>query len=68
MSIFNRASQPTPPFWKKVRNIAITVGSIAGVLVAAPIALPVGFAAALPYVITFAATLATAAQTTTGAE
>lgn len=40
MEILERMSEPTPSFWKKVRNIAIALGTVGGVIIAAPIALP----------------------------
>ena len=32
----------TPKFWINVRNIAITLGAVAGVILTAPISLPAG--------------------------
>ena len=38
--MINRAQSPTPPFFKKLRNIGIALATIAGVIATAPIALP----------------------------
>ncbi len=39
-NIARRLVAPTPPFWKKVRNVMITTGLVGGAILAAPIALP----------------------------
>ena len=38
--IIGRIKSETPTFFKKLRTIGITLGSIGGVIVAAPVALP----------------------------
>ena len=38
--IFSRAQQPTPSFFKKLRNIGLTIAAIAATIIAAPVALP----------------------------
>ena len=38
--IMNRVNAPTPKFFKKLRNIGLTVAAIAGTIIAAPVALP----------------------------
>lgn len=35
-----RLSEPTPKFFKKLRNIAVTLGIIGGAILASPITLP----------------------------
>lgn len=40
MTIKQRIKQPTPSFFKKIRNIGIAVAAIGGSLLAAPVALP----------------------------
>ncbi|MFC5282011.1 hypothetical protein [Pedobacter alpinus] len=39
-SIIERINAPTPKFFKKLRNIGLTLGSIGVAILAAPIALP----------------------------
>lgn len=53
MTLKERWSAKTPKFWIKVRNIAIATGTLAGVILTAPVALPA-------VVITIAGYLATA--------
>ncbi|HMU46114.1 MAG TPA: hypothetical protein PKC72_07090 [Chitinophagaceae bacterium] len=38
--ILNRVNAPTPKFFKKLRNIGLTVAAIAGTILAAPLTLP----------------------------
>lgn len=37
-----RLGKPTPEFFRKMRNVGITVGAIGTALLTAPVALPVG--------------------------
>ncbi len=39
-TIVNRVTAPTPPWFKTMRNIGLTIGSVGAVLLSAPIALP----------------------------
>jgi uncharacterized membrane protein HdeD (DUF308 family) len=39
--IINRASAPTPKFFKVLRNIGLVLAAIGGTILTAPIALPV---------------------------
>ena len=45
-----RVKKPTPKFFKVVRNIGLTLASISGVILAAPVALPVGLITAAGYI------------------
>lgn len=40
MSIVKRMKQPTPRFFRKIRNIGISIATIGGAIIAAPVALP----------------------------
>ncbi|WPR73082.1 hypothetical protein SLW70_08175 [Flavobacterium sp. NG2] len=39
--IINRATAPTPKFFKVLRNVGLAMAAIGGTILAAPIALPV---------------------------
>jgi uncharacterized membrane protein HdeD (DUF308 family) len=39
--IVNRASAPTPKFFKVLRNVGLVLAAVGGTILAAPIALPV---------------------------
>jgi hypothetical protein len=64
MSIKQRWFAKTPKFWKKVQRIAITVGAVAGVIIAAPITLPVAVVTVASYAITVGTVAATLSQLT----
>lgn len=64
MSISKRWSAKTPKFWKRVQKIAITVGAVAGVLIAAPITLPAAVVTVASYAITAGTVAATLSQLT----
>jgi hypothetical protein len=40
MKILQRIQSPTPPFFKKLRNIGLTLAAMGTAIVAAPVALP----------------------------
>jgi hypothetical protein len=54
----------TPKFWKKVQKIAIVAGTIAGIIIAAPVALPAAVITAAGYVVTAGTVAATLSQLT----
>jgi ABC-type xylose transport system permease subunit len=64
MSMRERWSAKTPKFWKRVQRIAITVGAVAGVIIAAPIALPAAVVTLSGYAITAGTVAATLSQLT----
>lgn len=59
-----RLSEPTPKFWRKIRNIAITLGTIGGIIVAAPIALPAAIVTVGGYLATAGTVATVLAQST----
>jgi ABC-type xylose transport system permease subunit len=59
-----RWNAKTPKFWKKVRNIAITLGAVAGVILTAPISLPAAIVTAAGYLATAGTVAATLSQLT----
>jgi uncharacterized membrane protein HdeD (DUF308 family) len=40
MNVIERVKSPTPRFFKKIRNIGLTVAAIGGAVLSAPVALP----------------------------
>ena len=64
MSIKQRWCAKTPRFWKKVQKISILIGAVAGVIIAAPITLPVAVVTVASYVITVGTVAATLSQLT----
>jgi hypothetical protein len=64
MELIDRVKAPTPKWWQKVRNVALIASGIAGGLLVAPIALPVGVVTTLTYVAVVGGTIAGTAQAT----
>lgn len=64
MTLKKRWNAKTPKFWKKVQQIAIAAGAVAGVIIAAPIALPAAVVTAATYVVTAGTVAATLSQLT----
>lgn len=59
MNLAERYKSPTPKFFKILRNIGVTLATVGGTIVAAPIALPAGVITVATYAIV-AGTVATA--------
>ncbi|WP_298265652.1 hypothetical protein [uncultured Lutibacter sp.] len=59
MNIKERYKKPTPPFFRKLRNIGIALATAGGVIIAAPISLPAAVITVATY-LTVAGTVATA--------
>jgi hypothetical protein len=53
MNIKERFFSPTPPFWKRIQTIGLSLAGISTVILTAPVSLPIG-------IVTFAGYLATA--------
>ena len=64
MSIYERATAGTTPFFKKLRTIGIVVGVVGGALATAPIALPASIVALSTYLITAGTIITTVSQIT----
>ena len=67
-NIKNRMMEPTPLFWIKVRNIAVTSVGISGAIIAvsvgAPVAIPAGIITAAKYVVLIGSVMGIQAQAT----
>ena len=59
MNITKRLQSPTPKFFRKLRNIGITIAAVGGAIIASPVALPAAIVTAAGYLIT-AGTVVTA--------
>lgn len=58
MNVIQRMEQPTPRFFRTLRNIGIALTAAGGAIIAAPVALPVAIVTLAGYV-TVAGTVAT---------
>jgi len=63
MKIVDRLKAPTPSYWKKIRNIAATIGAVGAVIVGLPIALPAVIITAAGYAVAVGTVVATVSQT-----
>jgi hypothetical protein len=70
MKIIQRMKQPTPSFFRKVRNAGLALVSISGAILAAPVALPALVVTIAGYVTVAGTVAATVSQavTETGSE
>ena len=59
MGVIKRLKEPTPRFFRKIRNIGIAIASIGATILAAPVALPAAIISVAGY-LTVAGTVATA--------
>jgi hypothetical protein len=66
--ILNRVGSPTPKFFKKLRNIGLTVAAIAGTIIAAPVALPAIVVKIAGYLVVAGGVLGGTSQTATEGE
>lgn len=62
-NIIQRVNAPTPKFFKKLRNIGLTVAAIAGTIIAAPVALPAVVMKVAGYLVVAGGVLGGASQT-----
>lgn len=62
-NVIQRVKSPTPKFFKKLRNIGLTVAAIAGTLIAAPVALPAVVVKVAGYLVVAGGVLSGASQT-----
>lgn len=63
--IINRASAPTPKFFKVLRNVGLALAAIGGTILTAPIALPVIVTTIGGYVAVAGGVLSAASQLST---
>ena len=63
-SLKERWQSKTPKFWKRVQRWAIITGTVAGIILAAPVALPAAVVTAAGYIVTAGTVAATLSQLT----
>ena len=64
MSIAERVAAPIPPFFRKLRNIALMVGAVAGTILTAGAMLPAVVVTVAGYLATASAVAVAVSQTT----
>ena len=65
LSLAQRVSTPMPPFFKKLRNIALVVAALAGSILAAPMALPAIVLTIAEYALVASTAISAVSQVTT---
>ena len=65
MTVKQRLTQPTPPFFKKIRNIGLLVASIGATFLAAPMELPAKVAKVAEYLAIAGTVASSISQATT---
>ena len=68
MNLAERVLAPTPKWFKVLRTVGIALASIGGIIVASPVALPVGLVSAAGYLILGGSIISVVSQTAVKAE
>ena len=63
LNLVERLAAPTPKWFKIIRSIGIALASVGGVLLASPIALPVGLVSAAGYLVLGGTVISAVSQT-----
>jgi hypothetical protein len=68
MKIIQRIQSPTPTFFKKLRNVGLTLAAISTAIVAAPVALPAIVVKVAGYIAVASGVASAVSQSTTTTE
>ena len=68
MNIVERVQAPTPKWFKILRSVGIALASVGGVIIASPVALPVGIVSAAGYLVLGGSIISVVSQTAVKAE
>ena len=63
MNLIDRIKAPTPKWFKIIRNISIVLASIGGIIIASPVALPVGLVSVAGYLVLGGSIISVVSQT-----
>lgn len=63
MNVLERALAPTPKWFKILRTVGIALASVGGIIIASPIALPVGLISAAGYLVLGGSIISVVSQT-----
>jgi uncharacterized membrane protein HdeD (DUF308 family) len=63
MNVVERALAPTPKWFKILRTVGIALASVGGIIIASPIALPVGLVSAAGYLVLGGSIISVVSQT-----
>ena len=68
LNVVERVQAPTPKWFRVLRTIGITLASIGGTIIAAPVALPVGLVSVAGYLVLGGSIISIVSQTAVKAE
>ena len=68
MNLVDRALAPTPKWFKTLRTIGIALASVGGVIIASPVALPVGLVSVAGYLVLGGSIISAVSQTAVKSE
>jgi len=68
MNIVDRALAPTPKWFKVLRSVGIALASVGGIIIASPVALPIGLVSAAGYLVLGGSIISVVSQTAVKAE
>ena len=68
MNIVERALAPTPKWFKVLRTVGIALASVGGIIIASPVALPVGLVSAAGYLVLGGSIISVVSQTAVKSE
>ncbi len=63
MNLAERVLAPTPKWFKVLRTVGIALASVGGIIIASPVALPVGLVSAAGYLILGGSIISVVSQT-----
>ena len=68
MNVVERALAPTPKWFKILRTVGIALASVGGIIIASPVALPVGLVSAASYLVLGGSIISVVSQTAVKSE
>ena len=68
MNLVERTLAPTPKWFKILRTVGIALASVGGVIIASPVALPVGLVSAAGYLVLGGSIISVVSQTAVKSE
>jgi uncharacterized membrane protein HdeD (DUF308 family) len=68
MNLVERIQAPTPKWFKILRTVGIALASVGGVIIASPVALPVGLVSAAGYLVLGGSIISVVSQTAVKSE
>ena len=68
MNLVGRTLAPTPKWFKILRTVGIALASVGGIIIASPIALPVGLVSAAGYLVLGGSIISVVSQTAVKSE